>query len=65
MAKFDFHKRASADRQRRYGSESISDTTIPTEFHSRPKARQSKADARAELERLLAEHTAKEKPRRP
>ena len=59
MARIEFHKRASADCQRRYSTEAISSATIPAEFHSRPKARKSKAEARAERERLMAKAKAK------
>ncbi len=56
MTKFDFHRRAAADRQRRQGSDRINDFDVPVGFRSPPRKRQSKAEARAELERLLAEY---------
>ncbi|UWL59236.1 hypothetical protein NIK97_06685 [Brucella pseudintermedia] len=58
MTKFDFHRRAAADRQRRQGSDRINDFDVPVGFRSPPRKRQSKADARAELEALMASHEA-------
>lgn len=64
MAKFDYQRRAEADRTRRNGTDRINDFDVPVGFRSPPRKRQSKADARAELEALLAEHAGKEKPHR-
>lgn len=58
MTKFDFYRRAAADRQRRNGVDRIDDCGVPVDFRSPPRKRQSKADARAELEALMASHEA-------
>ncbi len=64
MAKFDYQRRAEVDRLRRNGTDQINDYGLPRGL-TPPRKRQSKADARAELEALLAVHAGKEKARRP
>ena len=59
MAKFDYQRRAEADRLRRQGTDRINDFDVPVGFRGPPQKRQSKADTRAELEALMAFHEAK------
>ncbi|KAB2681381.1 hypothetical protein [Brucella pseudintermedia] len=61
MAKRDFSRSNARSLMRQRGIDNIADMAIPGGL-SRPKVQQSKAAMRAELERLLAEHAAKEKP---
>lgn len=65
MAKFDYQRRSEVDRLRRQGIDRVNDFDVPVGFRGPPRKRQSKADVRAELEALLANHTAKTKPAAP
>lgn len=61
MAKIDYTRTNQRAQMRRYGSEAIRDFGIPFGL-TPPRKRQSKADARAELERLMLDYK-KKKPR--
>ncbi|GAA0607964.1 hypothetical protein [Paenochrobactrum glaciei] len=54
MAKIDHAKRSALERMSRYGVDNIADMSLPRGL-TPPKKRQSKADARQELEALMSE----------
>ncbi|NNV19525.1 hypothetical protein EHE22_03655 [Ochrobactrum pseudogrignonense] len=55
MAKFDYQRRAEADRIRRNGTDSINDFGLPGGL-TPPRKRESKSDMRADLERMMSEY---------